>query len=201
MKIHLALAAIVAQAASGTSAAVFPANGQHVTYTVHDTLPRGRSYDETIALTGASTQSVVVSVSGKGRANIAMDNGSPAHLDRALGPGFHLLEITNEIAQAGLTGRPSVSVHLGPPGTGPATLAVRSSGSTITATGKVAMPPPPPMPERPGAPPHDDAQPAHELNVTIVATLQNGKLASARGQFAPTDHRGPGHTWTVSRNP
>ena len=202
MKAQIALAAAIAQASSGYADAVFPAAGHRVNYAIHDTLPRGGAYDTTLSLSAGSAQSITVSAPGKGSMRIALDDGHPSRMDRSLGMGFHLVEVVNEVVQAGLAGRSSVSVNLGPPNAPPSTLHVSSSGGTITATGTATMPPPP-MGGSEGSPPHGGPpQGEHRVNVRIVATVRNGKLTSAQGSLAPVgDARGPRHTWTVTRKP
>jgi hypothetical protein len=202
MKVPVALAAAIAQTTMGFSDAVFPASGEHVTYSIHDSFPRGGAYDTTLTLAGGSAATIVVSAPGKGSMRVALDNGQPSHMTRSLGMGFHLLEVANAIVQAGLNGSQQVAVEIGPPGTDPAMLKVSSAGGTITASGLIAMPPPPRRgADRQGPP--QGAPPEHagdrKLQVRIVVSVVNGKLSKARGEFSPADARGPHDTWTVNR--
>lgn len=189
MKVQVALAAAIAQASNGYADAVFPAAGHQVNYAIHDTLPRGEAYDTTLILTAGSVR-------------IALAGGHPSRMDRSLGVGFHLLEVVNDVVQAGLAGKSTTTVHIGPPGAAPFTLHVSSSGGTITATGTATMPPPP-MDSPEGGPPQGGPAPGgHRVNVRIVATVVNGKLTSARGSLAPAnEERGPRNMWTVTRKP
>lgn len=190
MKLQLALAAAIAQASAGHADAVFPTGGEHVTYAIHDTLPRGDAYDATLTLSQSSAATILISSPREGSANVPLDGGAPARMNRSLGMGFHLLEVANGVVQAGLSGSETATIPIGPPGSEPSALHVTRSGNTFTASGTVSLPPPPM-----GGP----AGPVHALNIRIVATTANGKLVSARGALAPVDGRGPHDAWTIER--
>lgn len=174
---------------------VFPGPGQHVTYAIHDTMPRGGSDDETITLTGERAQGVSVSIPGKPPVHVALEGGRPARMDRQIGKGVHWLTLADEIVEAALAGRHSVNVEIGPPGSPPVTLAVTSAGGTITAIGTAEMPPPPPGDGHAPPPP----QGGHNMHIRIVATVVRGQLASAKGTMTPQGGQGPGASWSVNR--
>ncbi len=180
---------------AAATAAVFPLPGTHVTYAIHDTMPRGGTVDETVTLTGDRSQTVRVSVPGHAPVHVALNGSQPAHLDRGVGRGVHWLEVSNAIVQAALAGARSASVYIGPPGSKPVTLAISSVAGTITATGVAELPPPPQGRRRQGPPPQGD----RTLHIRIVAKVVGGRLSSAQGEMTPAGGRGPHMSWSVSR--
>ncbi len=168
----LIAAVLIAQA---NASAVFPAAGQTTTYTIASSGAPDHSATTTITLHGGE------------------QTGPP---DPGMGMSMHVLKVCDQITSAAAKGEHSVDLFGGPDGHGGTTLALVTSGSTVTADGVMKAGPPPP--DHPAM--HNGPMGHHgDMHMHIVISLNQNLMQTAHAEMTPVNGNGPHMVVDITR--
>jgi len=174
--------------------AVLAVDGGTATYAIRAQLPQGDIVSADVRLEG--DRNLEIWRAGHQPELVSLKPGD-MRPDREVGPIVEALNTASAIAQAANAGKNLTQVMFGPQRTC-VNLSLVTKGNTVTATGTASMPPPP-RGESQYGPPNGPAAGDAAVQIHIVATLDHGQLASARGEVNPVGGRGPHFEWTLER--
>lgn len=183
---HMAILAAMIAAIIPTSHA-FAATS--LEYKVHAILPRGENISATVSMRGH-------------RPDVSGASG------RDVGAVMDVVNIATTIAKAAASGKHGAQVAIGP-AHGCVDVTITQSGNTVTATGTMDLPPPPPRdengpPRDQNGPPRNEPPPPGQnkkATILVVEVLdQQHQLVNARGKVQPENNaRAPHFEWTLEK--
>lgn len=194
------LAVVLLAAGTAPANAVYPAVGQTAAYRIRNALPRGVTADDAIVIRRLDAGDATISIDAKPALHVSLRGELAGDVDRSAGPILEVLDISNAVAQAALSGARSVRIRLGPQLRDEATLALAVDGSRIVANGETTLGPPPADPA--GPPPSGPPPPrSMQVVVAVTVTLRNGRVVRSSGDVGPQNAPGPHRSWTLSVEP